>query len=59
MGKTYDPVALDGLGIKGFRADPVKAMEWYMKAREAGYETAEHLRALREWMAGAPDFKRD
>jgi len=58
VGKTYDPVALDKLGIKGFQTDPAKAEEWYMKAREAGYtEIAEYLQALRKWMAGSPDLK--
>lgn len=58
VGKTYDPVALDKLGIKGFQTDPAKAAEWYIKAREAGYtEIAEYLQALRKWMAGSPDFK--
>ncbi len=58
VGKTYDPVALDKLGIKGFQTDPAKAAEWYIKAREAGYtEITEYLQALRKWMAGSPDFK--
>jgi len=48
VGKTYDPVALDKLGIKGFQTDPTKAAEWYIKAREAGYtEITEYLQALR------------
>ena len=55
VGKTYDPLALDKLGVKGFRADPVKAAEWYLKAKNAGDpEAAERLDGLRRWLARSP-----
>ncbi|HRD64662.1 MAG TPA: AAA family ATPase [Candidatus Competibacter sp.] len=58
VGKTYDPVILGQLGIKGFRADPAKAAEWYLKAAQAGDpETAEHLEGLRNWFSNSPDLK--
>ena len=58
VGKTYDPVMLSQLGIKGFRADPVKAAEWYLKAEKAGDpETAERLEGLKRWVADAPVWK--
>ena len=58
VGKTYDPVTLKQLGIKGFRADPVQAAEWYLKAEKAGDpETAEHLEGLKRWVADAPMWK--
>ena len=58
VGKTYDPVALNQLGIKGFRADPVQAAEWYLKAKKAGDpETVERLEGLKRWVADAPMWK--
>lgn len=55
VGKTYDPVVLSRLGIKGFLADPRKAAEWYEKAERAGFkETTQYLLELRRWMADSP-----
>ncbi len=52
VGKTYDPVILNQLGIRGFRADPLKAAEWYLKAEKAGDpETVERLEKLRDWLS--------
>lgn len=55
VGKTYDPVILNQLGIRGFRPDPVKAAEWYLKANKAGdSESAERLNELRRWLSDSP-----
>ena len=55
VGKTYDPVVLNGLGIKGFHADPVKAAEWYLKGDKAGdAENTKRLDGLRRWLAESP-----
>ena len=49
VGKTYDPIELKRLGIKGFPAEPDKAAEWYMKAEKAGYaEASEFLVRLKQ-----------
>ena len=54
VGKTYDPVVLGQLGIKGFQADPVKAAAWYLKAGKAGDpEHTERLNELRRWLSNA------
>jgi general secretion pathway protein A len=58
VGKTYDPVVLGQLGIKGFRADPVKAAEWYLKAEKAGdSETTARLEGLKRWLSDSPALK--
>lgn len=58
VGKTYDPVILDQLGIRGFRADPLKAAEWYLKAEKAGDpETVERLEKLRDWLSDGPGLR--
>lgn len=55
VGKTYDPVVLGQLGIKGFHAGPVQAAEWYLKAGKAGDpEHTERLDELRRWLSNAP-----
>lgn len=55
VGKTYDPVVLGQLGIKGFQADSVKAAEWYLKAGKAGDpEYTEGLDRLRRWLSNSP-----
>ncbi|HCK80159.1 MAG TPA: hypothetical protein DIC59_01675 [Candidatus Competibacteraceae bacterium] len=55
VGKTYDPIVLGGLQIKGFFADPKKAVEWYLKAQKAGSpESSGYLQALRQSLAGSP-----
>ncbi|MBK9951539.1 MAG: hypothetical protein IPP10_08470 [Candidatus Competibacteraceae bacterium] len=49
VGKTYDPIVLGSLQIKGFFADPQKAVEWYLKAQQAGSpESAGYLQALKD-----------
>lgn len=58
VGKTYDPVMLNQMGIKGFRADPVKAAEWYLKAEKAGDpETVERLEELKRWMTDGSEWE--
>lgn len=55
VGKTYDPVVLSRLGIKGFLADPSKAVEWYEKAERTGFkETIQYLVELKRWIADSP-----
>lgn len=55
VGKTYDPVVLGGLGVKGFPADPVKAAEWYLKGEKAGDpENTKQLDKLRRWLSESP-----
>lgn len=55
IGKTYDPVVLGELGIKGFRAEPIKAVEWYLKGEKAGNpEDTERLNELRRWLSESP-----
>ncbi|MBE2294589.1 MAG: AAA family ATPase [Phycisphaerales bacterium] len=58
VGKTYDPVVLAQLGIKGFYPNPIKAAEWYLKAREraADPQSIEHLEVLRSWLSNSPDL---
>ena len=52
VGRTYDPVVLSQLGVKGFHADPVKAADWYLKAAKAGDpESAERLNGLRHLLS--------
>ncbi|MGB2682759.1 MAG: AAA family ATPase [Candidatus Competibacter sp.] len=52
VGKTYDPIVLNDLQIKGFSPDPVKAIEWYGKAERAGSpDSAAALEAIRQLMA--------
>ena len=58
VGKTYDPVTLNQLGIKGFRADPIKAVEWYLKAEQAGDPaTIERLKELKHWVSNEPAWE--
>jgi TPR repeat protein len=48
-GKSYDPLFLKRLGVRGVAADPAKAVTWYRKAAAAGSAQApallEHLLA--------------
>ena len=52
VAKTYDPAALANLGVKGFRDDPAKAAEWYLRAKAAGYTEGDsyQLQELRSKM---------
>ena len=55
VGKTYDPLVVRSLAIRGTHADPLKAAEWYQKAFQAGAaEAAERLEALQHWMTKTP-----
>lgn len=55
IGKTYDPVVLGELGIKGFHAEPIKAVEWYLKGEKIGNpENTERLNELRRWLSESP-----
>lgn len=58
VGSTYDPVVLNRLGLRGFHADPVKAAEWYLRAREANAteEADKHLNGLRRWLNSGPSL---
>jgi len=42
-GKTYDPAFLSQLGVRGIRADPGIAAEWYRKAVALGDVEADQL----------------
>jgi len=42
LAKTYDPIALGDLGLRGTFADPAMARAWYEKAREFGSTEAQH-----------------
>ena len=55
VGKTYDPVILDQLEIKGFHPDPIKAAEWYLQAKDkaADPQSIERLEALRNWLSNS------
>jgi hypothetical protein len=39
-GKTYDPVIYKAQNVQGLVPDPVQAMEWYMRAANAGDQEA-------------------
>jgi len=50
LAKTYDPIALGDLGLRGAFADPAMARTWYEKAREFGSTDAQrrlHMLASR------------
>lgn len=52
IGRTYDPLELSRLGVKGFRTDPTKAAEWYLKAKQQGDpEAAGQIGKLQRWLA--------
>ena len=36
MGRTFDPGVLQGLGVRGLRADVEAARQWYQKAVDDG-----------------------
>jgi len=42
LAKTYDPIALGGLGLRGSFADAAMARTWYEKARQFGSTEAQH-----------------
>ena len=41
MGRTYDPIYFEKLGVQGFQPEPSRAIEWYEKARSAGLAKAQ------------------
>ncbi len=41
LGATYDPVALEKLGVRGALADVAMARMWYDRARELGAPDAQ------------------
>ena len=58
VGKTYDPLMLQTLGMGGTYAEPIKAAEWYRKALQAGIpEATERLDELQHWLAASPPLK--
>jgi TPR repeat protein len=40
MGRTFDPAVLQGLGVRGLRADVEAARQWYRKAADDGDKEA-------------------
>jgi type II secretory pathway predicted ATPase ExeA len=51
-GKSYDPLFLKQLGVRGVAADPAKAVAWYRKAAAAG--SAEAPALLERLLAAMP-----
>jgi type II secretory pathway predicted ATPase ExeA len=51
-GKSYDPLFLKRLGVRGVAADPAKAVAWYRKAAAAGSAQAPAL--LERLLAATP-----
>ena len=48
-GKTYDPAVYAELKVHGLKPDPVRAMEWYMRASAAGNtDAAAAIEALKQ-----------
>jgi TPR repeat protein len=55
VGRTWDPVEHQRLGIHGSLSSPQRAIEWYRKAEAAGDPDAgPRLRALNAWMSRRP-----
>jgi hypothetical protein len=55
VGRTWDPVEHQRLGIQGTIASAPRALEWYRKGAAAGDANAErHLSALNAWIARNP-----
>lgn len=40
VGKTYDPTVYLAQNVQGLAPDPVRAMEWYMRAANSGHQDA-------------------
>lgn len=58
IGRTYDPLELSRLSIKGILADPAKAADWYLKAKEHGdSEAVGQISRLQHWLAEASGAK--
>lgn len=57
LAASYDPVRLGERGPGGIEPEPLRAAEWYLKARQAGLADADAgLAALRDWLVRHPDF---
>ena len=41
MGATFDPIIFEQRGIRGVRADPAEALQWYRRAAQLGNAAAE------------------
>jgi TPR repeat protein len=55
VGRTWDPLEHQRMGIQGTLASAQRAAEWYRKGVAGGDATAEtQLRALTAWMARNP-----
>lgn len=51
LARTFDPLVLQSLGVKGLKPDPQKALDWYEKARSAGEEeVASDIEALQAYL---------
>jgi hypothetical protein len=49
LGETYDPIALEGLGIDDDESDPNLARHWYLRGIAAGdLDALKRLQALAE-----------
>lgn len=52
VGRSYDPVVLERLGIRGGGANAERALSWYRRGQEAGdAEAGAVAKALTEWLA--------
>lgn len=55
LGKSYDPVILARMRVRGLRPDPDKAAEWYGRAAANGNAEAEaRLKELAAWLTANP-----
>lgn len=53
MGSTFDPIIIEQRNVRGIRADPAEALQWYRRAAQLGNADADargfaliaHLRA--------------
>jgi hypothetical protein len=41
LGESFDPVMLEGAGVRGVTGDPARALSWYRRARELGVAEAD------------------
>ena len=52
MGRTFDPIYFDKLGVQGFDPEPETAMGWYSRAKSAGldFKADEKIRQLNQYL---------
>jgi TPR repeat protein len=51
IGKTFDPVSLNQIGLAAYHANPIKAAEWYLQAAKAGDpEAYKHRDEMQQWL---------